>query len=210
MPLATLKEQTPQRLAGPSARAVDPGLSVATKLEYALRSASNQAAKYEGEMKDLESKLSRNLSNFRAIDSLLSEAFSGLQRNTKRADRAMNHQVPNIHNDLQESKEVLEDLAETLPIVQAQVHEINNMYESGRRKAQVLVKDLEWLNTDWYERWRLIIFTSSSPVSLQWKVIMRTLFVAMSILCCWFSWIALKGAYRAHSHRLVWGDKLMS
>lgn len=101
----------------------------------------------------LQSRLSRNLSNFRAIDGLLSEAFSGLQvrtpllplspmltpseqRNAKRADRAMNHQVPNIHSDLQESKEVLEDLSETLPIIQTQVHEINNMYESGRRKVR--------------------------------------------------------------------------
>ena len=139
----------------------------------------------------------------------------------------MNQQVPNIHRDLQESKEALGDLGKTLPTVQTQVQDIHEMYESGRRKVrivtppdapcpltssqgQVLVKDLEWLNTDWYERWRLIIFTSSSPVSLKWKITMRTLFVVISILCCWFSWVALKGAYRAHSHRLVWGDKLMS
>lgn len=50
----------------------------------------------------------------------------------------MNHQVPNIHSDLQESKEVLEDLGETLPIVQTQVHEIHDMYESGRRKVRSL------------------------------------------------------------------------
>ncbi|TEB36678.1 hypothetical protein FA13DRAFT_1810314 [Coprinellus micaceus] len=189
---------------------VDPSVSVAAKLEYTLSRVSKQAVQYEGEMKDLESKLSRNLSNFRAIDSLLSEAFSGIQRNTKRADRAMNQQVPNIYRDLQESKEALEDLGRTLPTVQTQVQDIHEMYESGRRKGQVLVNDLEWLNTDWYERWRLIIFTSSSPVSLKWKIAMRASFVVIFILCCWFSWVALQGAYRAHSHRLVWGDKLMS
>lgn len=139
----------------------------------------------------------------------------------------MNQQVPNIYRDLQESREALEDLGRTLPTVQTQVQDIHEMYESGRRKVrivtppnfpltlissqgQVLVNDLEWLNTDWYERWRLIIFTSSSPVSLKWKITMRTSFVVIFILCCWFSWVALQGAYRAHSHRLVWGDKLMS
>ncbi|KAF6761622.1 hypothetical protein DFP72DRAFT_879153 [Ephemerocybe angulata] len=194
----------------PSSQVYDPSASVAARLECTLKKVSQQASQYEGEMKDLESKLSENLSNFRAIDSLLSEAFTGLQRNTKRADRAINHQVPNIHRDLQESTEVLEELADTLPTVQTQVKDINSMYDSGRQKAELLVKDLEWLNTGFYERWRLIIFTSSTPVSLRWKIIMRTLFVLSFILCSWFSWIALKGAYRAHSHRLVWGDRLMS
>ncbi|KAJ2918667.1 hypothetical protein MD484_g1722, partial [Candolleomyces efflorescens] len=188
----------------------DSSASVAVKLEYALKKVSKQAAQYEGQMKDLESKLSENLSNFRAIDSLLSEAFSGLQRNTKRADRAAHQQVPRIHRDLQESREVLEELGETLPTVRAQVQDIFDVYESGRQKAKNLVEDLNWLNTEFYERWRMIVFTSSSPVSLRWKIIMRTLFVVSFILCCWVSWIALKGAYRAHSHRLVWGDKLMS
>ncbi|RXW23869.1 hypothetical protein EST38_g1981 [Candolleomyces aberdarensis] len=114
----------------------DPSASVAVKLEYALKKVSKQAAQYEGQMKDLESKLSENLSNFRAIDSLLSEAFSGLQRNTKRADRAVHHQVPGIHRDLQDSREVLEDLAETLPTVQAQVQDIFDVYESGRQKVR--------------------------------------------------------------------------
>lgn len=138
----------------------------------------------------------------------------------------MNHQIPNIYRDLQQSREVLEGLEETLPTVQKQVNEIQRMYDSGRQKvcndiffcspsphqyqAKYLVEDLKWLNTEFYERWRLITFTNSSPVSTHWKIVMRTLFVLLSILFCWFSWIAVKGAYRAHSHRLVWGDKLMS
>jgi hypothetical protein len=77
-------------------------------------------------------------------------------------------------------------------------------------QAQALVEDLVWLNTEFYERWRSIIFTSSSPVSWRWKAVMRTLFVISFILCSWLSWIALSGAYRAHRHRLVWGEKLMS
>ena len=77
-------------------------------------------------------------------------------------------------------------------------------------QAQILVSDLTWLNTEFYERWRRIIFTSTSPVSWRWKVYMRSLFIISFLICARLFWIALSGAYRAHSHRLVWGDKLMS
>jgi hypothetical protein len=78
------------------------------------------------------------------------------------------------------------------------------------KQAKILVSELDWLNTDFYERWRRIIFTSTSPVSWRWKAIMRTLFVISFMICFWLFWIATAGAYRAHRHRLVWGDKLMS
>ncbi|KAI0311750.1 hypothetical protein OF83DRAFT_1068287, partial [Amylostereum chailletii] len=70
--------------------------------------------------------------------------------------------------------------------------------------------DLEWLNTDFYERWRTIIFTRHSPVSWRWKVLMRLLFAIVFAVTAWVSWIALLGAYRAHRQRLVWGERLMS
>lgn len=77
-------------------------------------------------------------------------------------------------------------------------------------QAQILVSDLTWLNTEFYERWRRIIFTSTSPVSWRWKVYMRLLFIISFLVCARLFWIALIGAYRAHRHRLVWGEKLMS
>ncbi|KIK01499.1 hypothetical protein K443DRAFT_566186 [Laccaria amethystina LaAM-08-1] len=186
-------------------------VSVSTsRLEAALRKFSKQAILNEYKMKDLESRLSENLSNFRAIDSLLQEAFTGLQRNSKLADRALQTQVPHINAELEESMESLTQLSQTLPKIQSQVADIRVVHDSGREKAQALVEDLVWLNTEFYERWRSIIFTSSSPVSWRWKAVMRTLFVISFILCSWLSWIALSGAYRAHRHRLVWGEKLMS
>ncbi|KAJ7577031.1 hypothetical protein C8J56DRAFT_972164 [Mycena floridula] len=180
------------------------------KLETALRRVSRQALQYEYQMKDLESKLSESLSNFRAIDSLLQEAFSGLRRNSRRAARSLNTQIPQITTELDESLDALSELTETLPTIRTQVADIRTVYDSGRRKAQLLVKDLTWLNTEFYERWRMVIFTSSSPVSLQWKVFMRSLFTISFMLCFWLSWIALLGAYRAYRHKLVWGEKLMS
>lgn len=187
----------------------DPSSTVAARLERALKNVSKQASQYEHEMKDLESRLSENLSNFRAIDSLLGEAFDGLQRNTKRANRALQQQVPRIIEQLETSSEILDELTDTLPVIQAQVRGIHEIYDSGQDKAKDLVEDLTWLNTEFYERWRQIIFTSSSPVPQRTKVIMRTLFAISFVLCCWLSWTALGGAYRAHRHRLVWGDKLM-
>ena len=77
-------------------------------------------------------------------------------------------------------------------------------------QAQKLVADLEWLDTDFYERWRAIIFTSSSPVSWRWKALMRLLFAVSFMVFAYMSWIALGGAYRAHRQRLVWGERLMS
>ncbi|TFK29710.1 hypothetical protein FA15DRAFT_287284 [Coprinopsis marcescibilis] len=200
-----------QSSAGQTSRSwQDPSVRVAERLEKVLKNVSKQAAVHESEMKDLESRLSENLSNFRAIDSLLGEAYNGLQRNTKRADRALQQQVPRMIDELEESQKVLNELTGTLPAVHTQVEGIRELYDSGREKARDLVVDLTWLNTEFYERWRLIVFTSSSPVSWRLKALMRTLFVVSFLLCFWISWIALGGAYRAHKHRLVWGEKLMS
>ncbi|KAL0576274.1 hypothetical protein V5O48_005718 [Marasmius crinis-equi] len=144
-----------------------------SKLESSLKRMSKQTAQYEYQMKELEHKFSESLSNFRAIDSMLQEAFTGLKRTSKRADRALNHQVPTISHDLEESLKVLTELNQTLPTIRTQVLEIRALYDSGRDKAQTLVSHLRWLNTGFYERWRIIIFTSSSPVSSQWKMFMR-------------------------------------
>lgn len=158
--------------------------------------------------------------------------------NSKRADRALNVQLPRIEDDLDDSMETLTKLGEELPVIRSQVNSIADVYLSGHEtvslsllpfcqcmtdrlaavpdspfvhpQAKILVSELDWLNTDFYERWRRIIFTSTSPVSWQWKAIMRSLFVISFMVCFWLFWIAIAGAYRAHRHRLVWGDKLMS
>jgi len=179
-------------------------------LEDALNKASARASLYELEMKGLETNLAENLSNFRAVDSLLQETFTGLHRNADRADRALNSHVPHINSALDNSREELTDLAETLPIIRTEVSDIRQVYDSGRQKAQKLVADLEWLDTDFYERWRAIIFTSSSPVSWRWKALMRLLFAVSFMVFAYMSWIALRGAYRAHRQRLVWGERLLS
>ncbi|KAJ7823014.1 hypothetical protein B0H13DRAFT_2126043 [Mycena leptocephala] len=180
------------------------------KLETALKKVSTQAAQYEHQMKDMESKLAESLSNFRAIDSLLQEAFTGLRRNAQRADHALSKQVSHITHELDSSMDSLMQLAEDLPTIKSQVADIRAIYDSGRKKAQYLVADLTWLNTEFYERWRLVIFTSSSPVSLRWKVLMRIFFAVSFVLFIWLSWITFWGGYRAHRGGLVWGERLMS
>jgi ABC-type multidrug transport system fused ATPase/permease subunit len=187
-----------------------PAYVSSSKLEAAVEKASRHVGQYERQMKDLESRLSENLSNFRAIDSILQESFSAIQRNARRAERALQTHVPHINSELDESMKVLSDLAETLPTIQAQVADIRVVYDSGRDKAQSLVADLRWLNTEFYERWRCIIFTSSSPVSWRWKSSMRFIFTLFFIACSYLFWLLLSGAYRAHRHRLVWGERLMS
>lgn len=100
-----------------------------------------------------QSRLSENMSNFRAIDSLLQEAFTGLQvycsqffvshwfssfvqqRNSKRADRALQTQVPHINAELEESMESLTQLSQTLPKIQSQVVDIRLVHDSGREKV---------------------------------------------------------------------------
>jgi len=180
------------------------------KIETALKSVYKKNLRNEHLMKDLESRLTEDLSNFRAIDSLIKDVYISLQRNYQRADASLNQQVPQIKKELEMSMDTLTDLAENLPSTNAQVSDIRLIYDSGRAKAETLVSDLTWLNTEFYERWRTIIFTPSSPVSWRWKVYLRTLFVISFIICSWLFWIALTGAYRAHRHRLVWGEKLMS
>ena len=112
-----------------------------------------------------------------------------------------------------------------------QTAHVRNLYDSSRKKvlyfplwfsindpdagvpplqAQVLVKELRWLNRDFTSRWRIVIFSRSSPVSWRWRATLRALFALAFILLTWCMWIALRGAYRAHRQRLVWGERLIS
>lgn len=179
------------------------------RLEAAVKSASDRTQEYECQLRAVESQISTTLSNFRAIDYTMRESYSGLEQHNTRANHGLQNQVPYIESELEESAETLAQLNEILPNVDTQVTHIQAMYDSGRKEAEELVDNLTWLNTDFYERWRRIIF-SDSPVSWRWKYIMRTsfaiLFITSTVLLC----IALAGAYRAHRHRLVWGDKLLS
>ncbi|KAF8347882.1 hypothetical protein F5887DRAFT_954545 [Amanita rubescens] len=179
------------------------------RLEAAVKQASGRTQEFEYQLRAVESQISTTLSNFRAIDSMMQEAYSGIEQHNMRANRALEHQVPYIAKQLEESEESLKELNDTLPAIESQVSEIRAMYDSGRKEAQELVDTLTWLNTDFYERWRRIIF-SDSPVSWQWKLIMRTIFAVSFISCALLFCIAVAGAYRAHRHRLVWGDKLLS
>ncbi|PFH51775.1 hypothetical protein AMATHDRAFT_58241 [Amanita thiersii Skay4041] len=180
------------------------------RLEAAVKLVSGRAQEYEYQLRAVESELSTTLSNFRAIDSIMREAYAGIEQHTLRANHALDVQAPYIAQELEDSEKSLTQLTETLPAVDTQVANIKSIYDTGRDEAQRLVDDLTWLNTDFYERWRRIIFTSSSPVSWRWKAVMRTLFAISFVICTVLFWIALSGAYRAHRHRLVWGDKLMS
>ncbi|KAG6821428.1 hypothetical protein H0H93_010152 [Arthromyces matolae] len=85
-------------------------------------------------MKELEVKLSESLSNFRAIDSLIQESYNNIQRNTRRAQRATQTSVPHINGELDESMNVLSDLADTLPTIQSQLAQVRVVYDSGRQK----------------------------------------------------------------------------
>ncbi|KAJ6542261.1 hypothetical protein B0H10DRAFT_2203386 [Mycena sp. CBHHK59/15] len=204
--MAAAKARDPQ----PAWNADCPAAISTAKLEAALK-VSNQAAQYEGQMKDLEASrypppcgaLSQSLSNFRVIDGLLQEAFTGLQT-------MLNKQVPFITRELDGSMESLTHLAEDLPTIKSQVADIHAIYDSGHQKAQDLVTDLTWLNTEFYKRWRLIIFTSSTPVSWRWKFLMRLFFAVSFVMSVWLAWIMIWGGYRAHRGGLVWGERLMS
>ncbi|TFK53399.1 hypothetical protein OE88DRAFT_1655510 [Heliocybe sulcata] len=165
---------------------------------------------YERQLKEFESKLSENFSNYRAVEGLLQEALTILKRNSERAKHAETRYVPRMEDQLTESEDILAELLDGLPKTRQHVKQIRQVYDSGRKKAQLLVADLEWLNLDWYDRWRKIIFTSSAPVSWRWKALMRLLFALFFVTFAWVAWIALKGAYRAHRHRLVWGERVLS
>jgi len=170
----------------------------------------SRAVKLDAHIKDLNGKLRENLGNFRAIEMSIKGALSELNRNVNRADQALNTDIPKLRNELQDSLVILKDLSTTLPRIRSRVANIRHAYDSGRTKAQELVGSLTWLNTDFRERWRLIIFTSSAPVSGQWKALMRTLFAVFFVAFLWAFWFALRGVYRAHRQRLVWGERLMS
>ncbi|THU87983.1 hypothetical protein K435DRAFT_730287 [Dendrothele bispora CBS 962.96] len=203
----TLQAQSSQ---GSASEGTSSSRITTSKLEVTLRKMTSRAADYGYKMQSLEGQLAECLGNFRAIDSMLQETLIGLQDNGNRAERALNTQAPFITKQLDESSEILAKLSRSLPKIQMEVSNIRALYDSGRQKARSLVADLTWLNTEFYERWRAIIFTSSSPVSLRWKVIIRVLFTISFVICCWLAWIALLGGYRAYRHKLVWGERLIS
>lgn len=183
--------------------------SVSTsQLEATLKRVSKQAVQYELQMRELEEKLALSLSNFRAIDGTLQDAFSRLRRASRHAERALEQQVPHIAECLQSSLEELELLEETLPTVRTQVADIQSTYDSGRMKAQLLVADLTWLNIGFYERWRATIFSSSSPVSWRWKLVLRFVFALSVLVWACVAWYLFADTYRTYLHRMPWGERL--
>ncbi|KAG0709370.1 hypothetical protein DFH29DRAFT_793378 [Suillus ampliporus] len=179
-------------------------------VEGVAKSTSKRMLQYESQMQEFSIKLTENLSNFRAMDSLMQDSLDKLKRDTQRTNHALEEHIPRIHEELHSSLVSLEELSRTLPEIRSHVANITRIYNSGREKAKNLVKDLNWLNTEWYERWRITIFTNHSPVSWWWKATMRVLFAVTFITFAWIAWVAIAGAYNAHRQRLVWGERLMS
>lgn len=115
-----------------------------------------------------------------------------------------------LEAELRDTDEQLDDLRTRLPHVRKQVADIRDVYDLGRRRAQALVDDLSWLNTEFYERWRAVVFTTKAPVSWKWKALLRSMFLLSFLLCSWLAWIAVEGGYKAYRSKLIWGEKLMS
>ncbi|KAI0262289.1 hypothetical protein BC834DRAFT_925246 [Gloeopeniophorella convolvens] len=185
--------------------------SSAGSLDVVLSHSSRRAASFELQIKALEEKLSEDLSNCRAIESTLREAFNGIKRNYRRADKdALRQHVPHIDAELDRARGVLGELEARLPEIRTEAAQVRRAYDSGRDKAQLLVEDLRWLNRDFTSRWRTVVFTRTSPVSWRVRAMLRTLFVLALVLAAWGAWLALRGVYRAHRQRLVWGERLIS
>ncbi|KAI9428608.1 hypothetical protein H4582DRAFT_2042383 [Lactarius indigo] len=183
----------------------------ARSLDEVLASTSRRAAVFEMQIKALEEKLAEDLSNCRAIECSLKEAFSNIKRNYRRAEKdSLRTHVPHIDAELDQALGVLDELEVRLPAIRTQAAHVRQLYDSSRDKAQVLVEDLRWLNRDFTSRWRTVVFSRSSPVSWHWRATLRALFALTLVLVAWGSWIALRGAYRAHRQRLVWGERLIS
>ncbi|KAI0291397.1 hypothetical protein B0F90DRAFT_1776905 [Multifurca ochricompacta] len=180
-------------------------------LDQVLSNTSRRAATFEMQIKALEEKLAEDLSNCRAIESSLKEAFNSIKRNYRRADKdALRTHVPQIDTELDQALGVLDELEMRLPAIRTQAAHVCHLYDSSRGKARLLVDDLRWLNRDFTSRWRAVVFSRSSPVSWRWRATLRALFALAFILVTWAMWIALLGVYRAHRQRLVWGERLIS
>lgn len=180
------------------------------KLEFAAQAAVEWGLQHECQIKELEAKLANDLSNSRAIHSLLVDALGSLEGNRQRVDRALTTHIPHIFEELRESMESLVDLQDRLPQIRQQVRTIRDVYDSGRGKAKELVSELEWKHLSFQERCYRIVFTRSAPVSSLEIALFRLAFVLIFVLFAWHLAGVADGAYRAYRHRLVWGDKLIS
>lgn len=159
-------------------------------------------------LKELNTRLRENLSNFRAIEGSITDTLAQLTKAEQSAEYVRTD-IPKLLEELERSHAVLQDLSDKLPRIRSRITSIQHAYGSGRKKAQELINDLIWLNTDFHERWRLIVFTSSAPVSWRWKVTLRLLLSLVVFAILWVTWLALSGVYRAHRQRLLWGERLL-
>lgn len=178
-------------------------------LNVAFETISRRTLRYEQDMHDFESRLAINLSNSRAISTLLHEAQSALKHYQQRAD-SVESTLPHTEQSLSEDISSLEHLDEHLPRIEEELVSIRHVYDRGQDKAVGLIAELEWLNTPLTARLRRIIFTASAPVSPRTKALLRILFMLVFCMGVWIAWIALEGAVRAHRQRLVWGERLLS
>ncbi|KAF9240659.1 hypothetical protein BU15DRAFT_87562 [Melanogaster broomeanus] len=179
-------------------------------IDHQAKRVLSRMMQHDSRIRDLDSTLKEHFGNFKAIETSIKGALAELNRNTQRAEQALNVDIPKLKDELEGSLVILQDLSTTLPRIRSRVANTRHAYDSGRTKAQELVSDLTWLNTDFHERWRLIIFTTSAPVSWRWKAAMRILFAVLFLTFIRVIWVAISGAYRAHRQGLVWGERLIS
>ncbi|EIN05994.1 hypothetical protein PUNSTDRAFT_54307 [Punctularia strigosozonata HHB-11173 SS5] len=205
-----IRAPTPRSRSRSSSRSPSTLRSIDLDFETLCERASMRASQYESQIKELESKLSEELGNFRALDQLLRDTKATLQVTTTRTDHALQIHAPYIQATLDDALDALTELSERLPIIRDQVHQIRMVYDAGRRKAIELVSALAFLNMPMPARYASIIFTPYAPVSRKKKILARTVACCCLVLSSWLAWIVLAGAIRAHRHRLVWGERLMS
>ncbi|KAH9933517.1 uncharacterized protein B0H18DRAFT_952035 [Fomitopsis serialis] len=183
-------------------------------LNVAFETISRRTLQYEQDIQDFESRLAINLSNSRAISTLLHESQSAVkelvQHYQQKADSALESTLPHIEQSLSEDINSLEFLDEHLPRIEEELVSIRRVYDRGQDKAVEHIAELEWLNTPLTARLRRTIFTASAPVSPRTKALLRMLFTLVFCMGVWVAWIALEGAVRAHRQRLVWGERLLS
>ncbi len=165
-----------------------------------------------------QEKLAEDLSNCRAIESSLKDAFTSIKVRDATHPAALFPGLVDVHDQCEYFSATTAALtkmhsAPTCHTSKPSCLCAPEMLTPTRRllsQAQLLVEDLRWLNRDFTSRWRTVIFSRSSPVSWRWRATLRALFAFTFLLIAWCTWIALRGAYRAHRQRLVWGERLIS
>jgi len=143
--------------------------AVDRRLDRAVQNVAEKNMRYEKRIKELEEKLGLGVKNGQTLSSEIEQTKARVEETERLLKIGFNNHITQIRRDLESSARLLRELEIELPQKIQNIEGISELYKSGRRRAQIFEKELQWLTMGWMEQLRRTAMHQESPRSHEWQ-----------------------------------------